>query len=50
MMNNKCLQMACRNTKDVRTLDKIFIFGQHEMPKGTKGTIYDIKDHSGVQK
>jgi hypothetical protein len=52
MMNNKCLQMACQNTKDVRTLDKIFIFifGQREVPKGTKGTRYDIKDHSGVQK
>jgi hypothetical protein len=40
------------NAKDVRTLYKIyiFIFGQHEVPRGTKGTKYDIKDHSGVKK
>jgi len=52
MLNNKCFQMACWNTKDVRTLDKIFIFifGQHEVPKGIKGTKYDINDHSSVQK
>jgi hypothetical protein len=52
MMNNKGFHMARWNTKDVRTLDKIFIFifGQHEVPRDTKGTRYDIKDRSGVKK
>jgi hypothetical protein len=44
--------MACQNTKDVRTLDKILIliFGQQEVPRGPKGTRYDIKDHLGLEK
>jgi hypothetical protein len=50
-MNNKGLQMAHQNAKDVRTLDKIFIFifGQHEVPRGIKATRYDIKDHLSVK-
>jgi hypothetical protein len=50
--NNKGLQTAHQNAKDVRTLDKIFIFifGQHEVPRGTKGSRYDINDHLGVKK